>query len=43
LEEPEHAPEEEEWMCWIAEKISDIGDYLTAKAFAHFINRKLGE
>jgi replicative superfamily II helicase len=37
LEEPEHAPEEEEWMCWIAEKISDIGDYLTAKAFAHFI------
>jgi hypothetical protein len=37
LQEPEHAPEEEEWMCWIAEKISDIGDYLTAKAFAHFI------
>lgn len=37
LEEPEHTPEEEEWMCWIAEKISDVGDYLTAKAFAHFI------
>ncbi|OUC15601.1 MAG: hypothetical protein B0A82_06605 [Alkalinema sp. CACIAM 70d] len=37
LEEPEHVPEEEEWMCWIAEKISGIGDYLTAKAFAHFI------
>jgi|SanBayMetagenome_1026888.scaffolds.fasta_scaffold02826_2 replicative superfamily II helicase len=37
LEEPEHTPEEEEWMCWIAEKISDVGDYLTAKVFAHFI------
>jgi len=37
LEDPEHQPKEEEWMFWIAEKISDIGDYLTAKAFAHFI------
>jgi superfamily II DNA/RNA helicase len=37
LQELEPASEEEEWMCWIAEKISDIGDYLTAKAFAHFI------
>ena len=37
LEEPEDLPQEEEWMCWISEKISAIGDYLTAKAFAHFI------
>ena len=37
LKEPEHLPEEEEWMDWITEEISNIGDYLTAKAFAHFI------
>jgi Cap4 SAVED domain len=37
VQEPEYLPEEEEWMCWVAEKISDVGDYLTAKAFAHFI------
>lgn len=37
LKEPEYTPEEEEWMCWVSEKISDVGDYLTAKAFAHFI------
>ena len=37
LQEPEHALEEDEWICWIAEKISDVGNFLTAKAFAHFI------
>lgn len=38
LEDPEYGVEEEDWMYSIAEKISDIGDYLTAKAFAHFIH-----
>lgn len=38
LEDPEDGVEEEYWMYSIAEKISDIGDYLTAKAFAHFIH-----
>ncbi|MDX2256526.1 MAG: Hachiman antiphage defense system protein HamA [Pseudanabaenaceae cyanobacterium bins.39] len=37
LEDPQHIPQEEEWMYWISEKISNVGDYLTAKAFAHFI------
>lgn len=37
LKEPEHLLEEEEWMDWITEEISNIGDYLTAKAFSHFI------
>jgi replicative superfamily II helicase len=37
LEDPENMPQEEEWMNWISEKISNVGHYLTAKAFAHFI------
>jgi replicative superfamily II helicase len=39
LEEVEEFPkEEEEWMYWVSEKISSIGDYLTAKVFAYFIH-----
>jgi replicative superfamily II helicase len=39
LEEVEEFPkEEEEWMYWVSEKISSIGDYLTAKIFAYFIH-----
>ncbi|MEH1888361.1 MAG: Hachiman antiphage defense system protein HamA [Nostoc sp.] len=36
LESPDYPLEEEEWMDLVSAKIADIGDWLTAKAFANF-------
>lgn len=36
LESPDHSLEEQEWMDLVSAKIADIGDWLTAKAFATF-------